>query len=447
MGFKKSFLTALLGVFTASLMASSAWAVNSGSYANQVPSARAMGRANTMVASVDDATAVTFNAARLPMVPANNLSVGVAFQDINTKYEGFNGVTDEADNNLAVTPNFHISSKLNQEKWGFGLGINVPWGLATNWTKSSPLKYLATETNLAVFNINPSVGYQINDSLSVGGGVDYYWVKDVTMKKQISGVVLNESIITGSATGTEQETQQKLTGDGAALGWDIGLAYKLMEKHLFGITFRRGAAVEVEGELEFNNINGTAATTVFGGPKYTTGAEATVYVPNQLMFGYAFKPTEKWVIEADAEWQEWSVSRDQNVKFDDPDPVRQAVLNADNPTLKDWHDAWSFGIGTEYILNKKWALRGGYSYLNQAVPETTFEPGLPDITVHILSLGAGYNITDDLAVDVAAQLFKTYKRRISNTQGDAIGAPIDGKYQSDGGFYGVNLRYTFGNKG
>ncbi len=439
------------------MMVHPAWAVNSGSYSNQVPSARALSRANSMVATVDDATAVTFNAARLPAVPANNLSIGLTFQDIKTKYEGFNGVNDKTDNDLAITPNFHYSSKFNTDKWGFGLGINAPWGLATNWKTSSPLAYQATETNLSVININPAVGYQITDSFSIGAGLDYYWVNDVTMKKQIYGPGLVQSIddndLLGggeaAATGSEPDNQQKLTGDGSELGWDLSLAYNIQQKHFFGIIFRRGAGVDVDGEVEMNNLTSNSST-LFGGSTYKTDAKSVVYVPNQLMMGYGLKVSDKWMVEADAEWQEWSASKEQKVDFAETDAARLAILNDGNPAPKNWEDVWSFGIGTEYLLNSKWALRGGYSYLNRAVPEDTFEPGLPDVAVHIISMGAGYNVTENLALDAGIQLFRTYKRSISNTYGDTSdpnGIGVDGKYQSTGGYYGLNMRYTFGRKG
>jgi long-chain fatty acid transport protein len=448
MRLKKMYVSVATTLALISFMSGQVLAVGSGAYENQVPSARAMGRANAMTASVDDATAVTFNSARLPEVPATNLSVGVALQDINMDYEARDGSTDEADNGNAYTPNFHVSSKFNTEKWGFGLGINVPQGLATNWTKSSPLRFIATKSELSAFNINPSVGYKITESLSVGAGLDYYWVNNVSLKTQVDVSALNydidRSMDPGAAYTAVPEGEQQLEGNGSDMGFDLGLAYNINKKHLFGVNYRHGAAVEVEGDVSLTNLSNTSAA-VFGGPDYKTTGKTKVILPSQLMLGYGFKASDKWIIEFDTEWVEWSKFQDQNVSYAETDATRLSILNSGNPTPKNWKDVWSFALGTEYAVNTKWALRGGFSYYNTPVPETTFEAAMPDANVYILSLGTGYNVTEDLAVDLAAQLFKTENRSISND----IGSPTttgNGKYQSTGGYYGLNFRYTFGKK-
>jgi len=423
MGIKKISLS-IVTALTMMALTTQAFAVGSGAYANQVPSARAISRGNAMVASVDDATAVTFNAAKLPDVPASNLSVGFTLQDIKTKFKSADGVTKaETDNDLAVTPNFHISSKFGLEKWGFGLGINVPEGLATKWKSDGPLRYIATESELVTYNINPSAGYKINDNLSVGAGIDYYLLSNVETKQKLPG-----------DTPADPDAEMKLDGNGSHLGYDVGVAYNINKQHLFGISYRHGAAVNAKGNLKFTNLTGSAAAAV-GGSSFQTSAQTKVIIPAQLMLGYAYKPVEKWVIEFDGEWDRWSKYQEQNVKFGDGSAL---VME------KNWRDVWSFALGTEYLLNAKWALRGGFSRFNTPVPESSFEAGLPDANVNALDLGVGYNILEDLSLDVGAQLFETEERSISNDVGSVLGG--NGKYKSTGGYYGFNLRYTFGKK-
>src|SRR5258706_15186525 len=112
------------------------FAVGSGGFENQVPSARAMGRAGSVVASIDDASAVTFNPARLTAVNGGDASLGLSYQKVKTTFDpasgsGLTGESTKSD--PGISPNFHIAHRFGLDKWGFGLGINVPHGLGNEW--------------------------------------------------------------------------------------------------------------------------------------------------------------------------------------------------------------------------------------------------------------------------------------------------------------------------
>lgn len=51
------------------------------------------------------------------------------------------------------------------------MGINAPFGLATKYNNTWVARYHAIDTDLLTMNINPSLGYKINDQLSLGLGL------------------------------------------------------------------------------------------------------------------------------------------------------------------------------------------------------------------------------------------------------------------------------------
>lgn len=428
-----------IGLFLLSFFYKPSHAVNSGAYAVQVPGARAMGRANSVVASVDDASAVTFNPARLTTINGTDVSLGFTAHETRANYTSDLGEKSSTDNGTPVTPNFHVGSNLGTEKWAVGLGVNNPHGLVTKWSTTGPLRYIATKSEMTVWNINPAAAYKINDIFSVGLGIDYYNVSNVEMSKQVNVALFN---FLNGFPDAAPDGSQKMSGDGDGFGYDIGVSAVLKEKHMLGLTYRKGANVKVKGDVEIHNMSGFMAGIM--GTDYTTGAESTIVIPDQLLLGYAYQATEKWVMEADGEWGRWSKFKEQNVTFNETDPNRLGVLNSGNPTPKDWKNSWSFGVGTEYKMYDRLALRAGYAYANTPVPEKTFEAGTPDSRFNMYTFGAGTSFKD-LTLDFAVQLFRLASRTVHNDVGNPDFG--NGIYKSTGEFYAFNIGYKFGKKG
>ncbi len=381
------------------------FAVGSGGYENQVPHARAMGRANSVVASIDDASAVTFNPSRLTAVQGGDISLGVTRQQLKTKFSG-SGVSDSSVADASYSPNFHVAHRFGLEKWGFGLGINIPQGLATEWSKTGVIAPLATESSLAATDINPGFAYKIGEALSLGLGLDYYMVK--AESKLFYASVPAEVI---------------LKGDGNDLGGNIGLSYVLNEKHMLGLSYHTGSNVEVDGTLK-----------ITGSPDVNVKTE--IMIPAVLQLGYAYKPTEQLTLELDGQWDKWSTFDNQEIK--NKGTGQPAVPT----TEKDWRNRWGIGFGTEYALKPNFFLRGGYAFWSTPIPNKTFEPSTPDSDTHMLTLGAGTIFQNNITLDFAAQLFWLNDRHIDNPTVTPLGA--NGTYKSTAQYFGLNVGYKFG---
>jgi long-chain fatty acid transport protein len=54
----------------------------------------------------------------------------------------------------------------------FGLGLNAPYGLVTDWDPNGVTRYNEVTTSLKTFNVNPAVAYRALPGLSLGAGVN-----------------------------------------------------------------------------------------------------------------------------------------------------------------------------------------------------------------------------------------------------------------------------------
>jgi long-chain fatty acid transport protein len=376
-------------------------AVGSGGFENQVPHARSMGRANSVVASVDDASAVSFNPARLTDVPGD-VSLGVSFQKVNTEYSG-SGVNESTKSDPAFSPNLHWASKLGKEKWGFGLGLNVPHGLGNEWSKTGVVAPNATTSELVVLDLNPAVGYKINDKFSLGFGIDIYQAT-AELKTYNSGTT----------------TESTIEGDGSGIGASIGFSGMINEKHLVGLSYRTGSNMIVEGTYK-----------TVGGSNSSYNIESELNIPAELMLGYAYKPSQALTLEMDFQWDRWSSFDNQELKDTDANNTIATIP-------KDWQDRWSIGLGTEYALRPNLFLRGGYAFWSSPVPNETFEPSTPDADTHLLTGGIGTLFQNNVTLDLALQLGFLNNRHIEN------GIAPTGTYKTTAQYVAVNVGYKFG---
>ena len=87
---------------------------------------------------------------------------------ILTYQQAFNGLQG-AEN--ALVPSLHYALPLG-ERAAFGLSIVSPFGLSTNYSSTSPVRYAATLSKLETITVSPELGGMLTDHLSIGAGLD-----------------------------------------------------------------------------------------------------------------------------------------------------------------------------------------------------------------------------------------------------------------------------------
>jgi long-chain fatty acid transport protein len=423
----------IVGAALASAGASVAHAVGAGGFTTQLVSARALGRANAFVAQVNDATAVTFNPAALTQIRATEISAGITPLNPTMKYTSPVGTEDLAVRSISVIPNFFAASKLGQENWAFGIGATVPYGGSTEWERDSQVRYVTTRSNLQVINFEPTVAYRLSPKLSLGLGLDYFYSPKLEQARMVNAQLLDGP---GAPDGVSV-----IDASGDGWGLSLGALWKPGERHRVGLSYRSPVTVNYAGTTSLSKLSGTLAA-VFGGPEYSTGGRGKLTYPGSVTVGYGFQATRRWALELDLEWTGWSSFDEVMLEFEETDPLRLSILNSGNPTPKEWKDVFSIALGTEYELASRVFLRGGYYYFDNPVPNSTFDPSLPDSDVHGFTLGLGVP-AGPLDVDLAYKNYFFETRRVDNGVGDMSGGPIDGTYRTSANTFAVSVTARF----
>src|SRR5256885_1159241 len=148
-----------------------------------------LGNAYAGAAAVaEDATTVWWNPAGMSrLAPGKHFALGGAFIAPTTEFNNrasvpavlsnpaLNGTGGDAGENKLV-PSFFAAMDLGP-RWNIGLGVSVPFGLATKYDENWIGRFQGIESEVKTVNINPAVSFKLNDALSIGGGVSYQRAK------------------------------------------------------------------------------------------------------------------------------------------------------------------------------------------------------------------------------------------------------------------------------
>ena len=370
-------------------------------FRNPDQDARATGQGEAFVAQADDASAIYYNPGGLTQIEGTEITGGAYLSFPNARLQGA-GSGGEM-NTMAFLPHFYAATDFGatQSPWRFGLGFNVPFGSAIDYSDNSPFRYIVTHSSLAVFNIQPTVAYQMNEHLSLGVGLNIYH-GDTASSRHVPSPAL------GFPVGTP-DSHFHFDGSGEAFGATVGLMWKITPQHTVGLVYRSPFAIDFDGNAEMKTP----------GPSESKSAHASMQFPQSVAGGYAFRPTKKLKLEVDVEWTNW-------------DALNKAVLHAPGASLFppattttfNWQDSLFYEFGAQYELNDRWTVRGGYIYSENTVPNSTFSPTVPDSSRHVFSVGLGYT-HPRFNVDMVYQYCLSDDRTVNN------GTAADGTWKND----------------
>lgn len=326
------------------------------------------GTSNALVANTDELGALPYNPAAMSFHKGKGLVAGVTYigydLSVDTTSQG-GGPTDNVGEDSFLVPNLYFMAE-GYGKWSFGLGINAPFGLETNWPAGTfpsgfppvggppPLSALEPEhSKIEMINVNPNLAYKIDDNTSIAFGLMHYHLRDL---------IFNTQAI-------------KINGNGSAFGWNLGFQ-KIVGDWNFGLSYKSSVDVDLSGTFD----------AIAAGAPAALAARASIEFPDMIQAGVFYQATEKLGIEVDVERTGWS-------SFDKID-ITDATGGPLTDSTNNWDDAWAYRLGAIYQLNPKTKLLFGYAYDETGQPDAYFSARVPDNDRQLFSIGMTHDYND-----------------------------------------------------
>jgi len=331
---------------------------------------------------------------------------------------------DAADD--AVVPSFYAMVAPN-DSLRFGLGINVPFGLGSDYPKDWVGRYHTLTSNFVSVNINPAVAWRATDWLSLGAGLQLQWSEAELINAIDFGTIGAGAGIPGAVPAT-QDGRARVKGDGWGLGYNVGVLLEPIAGTRLGAAYRSGIDTTLEGDAWFRvdeaGIGATlqAATGAF----QNVDAEADVDLPPLLSFGLHQDIGEQFAVMAEAQWTGWSSLERIVIDFDNP-------AQPDNVSVFEFEDQWFFAVGATWRPTERLVLRVGGAFDQAAATNQFRTPRVPDTDRWWLATGLGWQITDALSLDLAyTHVFfeEAEIRQRGLAEGNLLRGDLDARIQS-----------------
>lgn len=444
--------------FLSSLLALAAGSASAAAFQLAEVSTSGLGRAYAGEAAIaDNAAVVATNPALMSLLKQAEVSVGAIYVDPNIDLESparIFSYKNIAPN--AIVPNLYGVYPIN-DKFAVGGGLNVNYGLATEFNEHYAGGFLGGKTDLTALNFNLSGSYRLTDKLSFGLGLNavhakaelvrYAGVALKTKAKQAATVA--DSLPAGTPEAIKKKAEgakaltaelaklpdttiiSKLKGDTWDFGWNAGLVYEFNDNNRIGVAYHSQVDLKFNGKYSNQFPTAMAQQLKLAGITATGGAS----IPGSLnlplpayweISGY-HKMTERFAMHYSYKYTQWSKFKELR------------ALGADGTTLfqktEEFRDSSRIAFGASYDVVDALTLRTGIAY-DESAAQDHHSVSIPDTNRTWYSFGATYRLTPNLSVDAGFSHLRGKKNTFKEE-----GVQFISKAKAN--IYGLNVNYRF----
>jgi len=420
-------------------------------------------------ASAEDASTIWSNPAGITRLASPQVAVAVhfitpsfKFRDEGSQPAAFQPLGDTGGDagGVNVVPNLYVAVPINPQ-WSVGLGINAPYGLATEYDDNWIGRFQAVKSEIRTINVNPTLAWRVNDAFSLGVGVDWQRV-DATLTSRVNysaalaqaagqaaaGGLIPPALVPqigGLTPGLESKVD--VEGDDSTWGWNVGFLWDVTPQTRIGGQYRSSIKYKVGGNVNFDHpalpplppqlapVVGLLATNV-NAALPNGGVTADIKLPDIANLSVFHRLSDRWDVMADVQFTRWSV-------FKELEFVRTTGAILAN-TPENFDDVWRFSVGATYHWNNAWSFRGGLAYDQSPVNTADRTARLPDSDRVWIAVGAQYRFNRNLALDAGYVYIPMSSGDINQNAGStAANGLLRGHYDANVNIFSAQLTYTF----
>lgn len=341
----------------------------------------------------------------------------------------------------AFIPNLYFVAPVN-DKLALGAGMNVNFGLKSEYGRDYDAGLFGGETKLSTINLNFSGAYRVTQGLSVGLGLNAVHAKaklDRTagiLKKTADGISSNastlESVLPGAQEFVNSFSKNKSVvqlQDKSAwgLGWNAGLMYQFNENNRMGLAYHSAV------DIDFTDYTATSLQA----KKLGEESSLTLRLPDYVEFSGLHQVTNRFAIHYSYKYTHWSHLNKLYARYNDGKTAFDKELQYSNSSR--------VAFGGTYDIDDKLTLRAGVAY-DQAASRHYRSASIPDTDRTWYSLGATYKFTPHFSVDFGYAYLKGKKVNFKEEEKllkNQVTTTANYTSKAHANLYGLNLNYSF----
>lgn len=430
--------------------------------------ASGLGNAYAGAAAVSaDASTVWFNPAGMNEIKEKQFLAAGHVIGVNTEFTDRETTLNNSFGGGAVNPGFATAEAVDGSgtsvipnlyyvhplKGGvtLGIGLSVPFGNSSDYDPAWVGRYQAIESAVAAIDINPSISYRVNESLSIGGGISVQNMS-ATLGSAVDsagtclGLVTQGLLLADDCVGAglqragvqSQDGIAEIEGDGTALSFNLGLLYKTPIGTKLGLAYRHGIEHELDGTGTFTNnaafeqvLRDRSVPLFLESP-----ALAKASLPATLMLSASHQANDQLELLADATFTGWSSFEELRIVFEGAQP--------DTFNTLEFEDSWRFSAGANYRYSDQLTLRGGVAYDQDPVPSPQLRTArIPGNDRTWLSFGLGYKVNQRVGFDVSFAHLMVDDTPLDNASESPGGTTLRGEFETNANILSAQVTVQF----
>jgi long-chain fatty acid transport protein len=345
-------------------------------------SAKAMGMGSAFIGRADDASAIYYNPAGLAFLEGTNVLIGITPIMPHVTVE-LGGNSWDSEQRWVFAPSAYFSTKIT-ENIAVGFGMFVPNGLGMQFNEQYGGNFISYRSMSMGVYFRPTIAFKVNENLALAAGVDIVYSKLMHWRK------FPYAMLDPNLAFLNMSADERSEGDGMGYGFVASALYKA-DKFQFGVKYRHQVEVDYEGDADFT-LNASGIPTVdgmFGAIFKDQILTTTMTIPGEISAGIMVIASDDLSFTADFSYTLWEVI--DTITMTHSEPVTAAMLGPNDVWTMNWENTWMLRLGTEYWLNREFAVRAGFALDHSPIPNEHLTPFAPDGDRTEFTVGMGYD--------------------------------------------------------
>jgi long-chain fatty acid transport protein len=340
------------------------------------------------ITNMTTAEAGITNPAGLVGLEANQLQVGAEIIDFRFEYETTSPSTGKASgSSTSLVPAAFYAYPLN-DNIVLGTSLHGSAGLGFDLSSDWAGKYFINDADISFLNLTGSIGYKVNEKLSLGGSL-------VVQQFQLE---INTTVAPVLPIGPDRSVHTE--GDDVNLGYTLGLMYQFTDATRVGFHFNS----KIEHDLDMS-LNIPADIPIIG-PVSTNYVLETAQ-PSTFSLGVSHQLDQEWRLMGMLAYERWSEFGEMVVK-----PAGGGSIDA-NMNLE---DLFGIGIAAEHTAPGRTTYFGA-TYFESAVSDENRIMAMPLDEGLKLGIGAEWALGGDRFYGLAYELILLGDAPVTQTNG------------------------------